>query len=34
VGAIERGERKLALRTMKKIADTFGVKIVDLLKGL
>jgi len=34
VGAIERGERNVTLRTMRTIADTFGVKIVDLLKGL
>jgi transcriptional regulator with XRE-family HTH domain len=34
IGAIERGERNVTLRTMRTIADTFGVKIVDLLKGL
>jgi transcriptional regulator with XRE-family HTH domain len=34
VGAIERGERNITLRTMRTIADTLGVKICDLLKGL
>ena len=34
VGAIERGERNVTLRTLKTIADTFKVKIVDLVKGL
>jgi transcriptional regulator with XRE-family HTH domain len=34
IGAIERGERNVTLRTMRTIADTFGVKIADLVKGL
>jgi len=34
VGAIERGERNITLRTMRIIADTLGVKVADLLKGL
>ena len=34
IGAIERGERNVTLRTMRTIADTFGVKITDLVKGL
>jgi transcriptional regulator with XRE-family HTH domain len=34
VGAIERGERNVTLRTMRTIADTLGVKIADLVKGL
>lgn len=31
VGAIERGERNVTLRTLKTIADTFGVRIRDLI---
>ena len=34
VGAIERGERNVTLRTMRIIADTFGVKIADLVNKL
>jgi transcriptional regulator with XRE-family HTH domain len=34
VGAIERGERNLTLRTMRTIADTLRVGIADLMKGL
>jgi transcriptional regulator with XRE-family HTH domain len=34
VGDIERGERNITLRTMRTIADTYKVRIVDLLKGL
>jgi len=34
VGAIERGERNMTLRTMRTIADTLGVGIADLTKGL
>jgi transcriptional regulator with XRE-family HTH domain len=34
VGAIERGERNVTLRTMRTIADTLGVKVVELVKGL
>jgi len=34
VGAIERGERNVTLRTMRTIADTLKVRIVDIVKGL
>jgi transcriptional regulator with XRE-family HTH domain len=34
VGAIERGERNVTLRTLKTVADTLGVRITDLVKGL
>lgn len=34
IGAIERGERNVTLRTMRTIADTLGVKISDLVKGI
>ena len=34
VGSIERGERNVTLRTMRTLADTLGVKISDLVKGL
>jgi transcriptional regulator with XRE-family HTH domain len=34
VGEIERGESNCTLQTMKILADTLGVRIVDLLKGL
>ena len=34
VGAIERGERNVTLKTMRLVADTLGVKIADLVKGL
>jgi len=34
VGDIERGERNVTLKTMRTIADTCKVRIVDLLKGL
>jgi len=34
VGAIERGERNITLRTMRIVADTLGVGIADLTKGL
>ena len=34
IGAIERGERNVTLRTIRIIADTLGVKIADLLHGL
>lgn len=33
IGAIERGERNVTLRTMRTIADTLGVKIVELVRG-
>lgn len=34
VGEIERGESNVTIQTLKIIADTLGVKIVDLVKGL
>jgi transcriptional regulator with XRE-family HTH domain len=34
VGAIERGERNLTLKTLKILADTLKVRITDLLDGL
>jgi transcriptional regulator with XRE-family HTH domain len=34
VGAIERGERNITLHTMRILADTLGVKIMELVKGL
>jgi transcriptional regulator with XRE-family HTH domain len=34
VGAIERGERNVTLRTMRTVADTLGVRIADLTEGL
>lgn len=34
VGSIERGERNVTLRTMRILADTLGVKIAELVKGL
>jgi transcriptional regulator with XRE-family HTH domain len=34
VGAYENGKRNLTLRTMRTLADTYGVKIADLLKGV
>jgi transcriptional regulator with XRE-family HTH domain len=34
VGAIERGERNVTLRTMRIVADTLGVGIADLTKGV
>ncbi len=34
VGAIERGERNVTLQTLKTIADTLDVRVVDLVKGL
>jgi transcriptional regulator with XRE-family HTH domain len=34
VGEIERGESNFTIQTLKIIADTLGVKIVDLVKGL
>jgi transcriptional regulator with XRE-family HTH domain len=32
VGAIERGERNVTLKTLEHIAETLGVAAVDLLK--
>jgi transcriptional regulator with XRE-family HTH domain len=34
VGEIERGEANVTLQTMKILADTLKVRIVDLVKGL
>ena len=34
VGEIERGEANVTLQTLKVLADTLGVRIVDLVKGL
>lgn len=33
IGEIERGETNVTLQTLKTLADTFHVKITDLLKG-
>lgn len=34
VGGIERGERNLALRNIEAIADTLGITLSELMKGL
>lgn len=34
VGEIERGECNVTIQTLKIVADTLGVRIVDLVKGL
>lgn len=34
VGEIERGESNVTIQTLKIIADTLGVRIGDLVKGL
>ena len=34
VGEIERGEANVTIQTLKTIADTYGVRIADLVKGL
>ena len=34
VGEIERGESNVTIQTLKIIADTLEVRIVDLVKGL
>jgi transcriptional regulator with XRE-family HTH domain len=34
VGEIERGESNVTIQTLKIVADTLGVRISDLLKGL
>jgi len=34
VGEIERGESNVTIQTLKIIADTLAVRIVDLVKGL
>jgi transcriptional regulator with XRE-family HTH domain len=33
VGEIERGESNVTIQTLKIIADTLGVRIVELVKG-
>lgn len=34
VGEIERGESNVTLQTLKIIADTLGVRIIDLVRNL
>jgi transcriptional regulator with XRE-family HTH domain len=34
VGEIERGESNVTIQTLKTVADTLGVGISDLVKGL
>lgn len=34
IGEIERGETNVTLQTLKTLADTFKVRVSDLLKGL
>lgn len=34
MGGIERGERNVALRNIKRIADTLGVSVSELMRGL
>jgi len=34
IGEIERGETNVTLQTLKTLADSFHVRITDLLKGL
>ncbi len=34
VGEIERGESNVTIQTLKIIADTLGVKILDLVRNL
>ena len=34
VGSIERGESNVTLQTLKILADTLDVRIVDLVRGL
>ena len=34
IGEIERGEANVTIQTLKIIADTLGVKIVNLVKNL
>ena len=34
IGEIERGETNVTLQTIKTLADTFHVRIAELLKGL
>ena len=34
IGDVERGQTNVTLQTLKTLADTFHVRITDLLKGL
>ena len=34
VGGIERGERNVALRNIKQIADTLGISVSELTEGV
>ena len=34
IGGIERGERNLALRNIKKIAEALGITIAELMDGI
>ena len=34
IGGIERGERNVALRNIEKIANTLGISVSELTKGL
>jgi transcriptional regulator with XRE-family HTH domain len=34
VGEVERGESNVTVQTLKIIADTLGVRIADLVRGL
>jgi len=34
IGEIERGETNVTLQTLKTLADTFKVRITELLEGL
>ncbi len=34
MGGIERGERNVALRNIERIADTLGISISQLMRGL
>jgi transcriptional regulator with XRE-family HTH domain len=34
IGEIERGQTNVTLQTLKTLADSFDVRITDLLKGL
>ena len=34
IGGIERGERNLALRNIKRIADALGITIAELMAGV
>ncbi|SPF56445.1 Uncharacterized HTH-type transcriptional regulator y4dJ [Candidatus Sulfopaludibacter sp. SbA4] len=34
VGAMERGEKNLTVKTLKTVADTFGVRIRDLVSDV